>query len=1153
MVAAPAPAAPAGHRLVPTPLTPPRRFVADPAQRRVIEHPGGPLLVLAGPGTGKTATLVEAVAARIEAGADPRSILVLTFSRRAAGELRERITARLGPGGSASRGGPGSGGGPGAWTFHAWCLALLRAHDRPAPHGGFRLLSGPERDSRLRELIEGSREDGRPVWPPQLARALGTRGFTEEVRALLARAREVGLEPVGLAQLARRTDRPDWAALAEFYEMYLDVFGFEGALDYADLVHRAVVVAEGAEAGEALRARYRHVFVDEYQDTDPAQERLLRAVAGGGRDLVVFGDPDQSIYAFRGAEVAGLLDFPQRFGTPGRGGGAPIVALRTGRRMAPAPLLASRHVARRIPAAGLPVAEIRAHRDLIGRTDLGAGRVQVRTYPSAGAEAEAVADLLRREHLENATPWPAMAVLVRTADRIARLRRVLTAAGVPVSVDGDDLPVAQEPAAALLLLALRCADNPAGALTADAARTLLTSPLGGADPAGLRELGRALRAFDRDAGAGDRDAGAGDRDAGGGDRDAGARQPAASAELVRQAVADPDRWLVRVADPVARPARRVGDLLVVARRALREPAGSPEQALWALWSASGWQQALVAASAAGGAAGRAADRDLDAVVALFDAVARLAQRRGPGTGAASLVDELGRQQIAADAIAPVGEDARRRGVRLLTAHRAKGLEWDVVAVCGVQDGIWPDLRERHSLLGAEQLDAPARGGLRPPLTRQDLLADERRLFYVALTRARRRLLVTAVNSPDDDGSLPSRLLDELGVAVENISGRPARPLTLVGLVATLRRLATEPTSSPALRAAARRRLAALAAARDDAHRPLVPAAHPTTWWGLLDVTDSDVPVVAPGAPLRLSGSSLSSIGTCSLRWFLEHEAHAVTVASTAQGFGKVVHALADEVTTGRTPADLAALDARLDTVWRHLDYEARWRSDQERAAAREALARFLAWHAGERGRRVVDAEVRFTCRLHVAGREVMLRGFIDRLELDDAGRVHVIDFKTGRSAPGRAELATHPQLGSYQLAVRTGALDAAIAAATPAAGRPAAVDPAAVDPAAGDPAAGGPAVATSAVPGGAELVQLRRDAGGTGAGPRLPGEAPGPPEVQAQEALPAEGPTWMDDVLGEAVRTIDAEAFRPTPGEHCTMCTFQTSCPTRPEGRQVIE
>ncbi|WP_374629219.1 ATP-dependent helicase [Frankia sp. AgPm24] len=1112
LLSASAPAAPrTGHRLVAAPVPVATPLQLDGSQRQVVEHPGGPLLVLAGPGTGKTATLVEAVAARVAAGADPQSILVLTFSRRAAGELRERITARLGAAGGGGRG-------PGAWTFHAWCLAVLRAHDRPAPHGGFRLLSGPEQDSRLRELIDGTREDGYPRWPESLAQALGTRGFTEEVRALLARAREVGLEPEQLAQLAGRTARPEWSALAEFYEIYLDVFGFEGALDYADLVHRAVLVAEGP-AGEELRARYQHVFVDEYQDTDPAQERLLRALAGGGGNLIAFGDPDQSIYAFRGAEVSGLLEFPRRFRSVG-GLDAPIVALRRCRRMAPAPLLASRHVARRLPATRLPAQALRAHRDLTGRDDLGAGQVEVRAYVSASAEAGAVADMLRREHLERATPWARMAVLVRTAERIGRLRRALVAAGVPVTVDGDDLPVAQESAAALLLLALRCADDPGGALSVEAARTLLTSPLGGADPAGLRELGRALRAFDRDA---------------------GATAPGASDELVRAAVADPDRLLVRVPDEVAAPARRVGALLVAGRRVLRAPGGSPEEALWALWSASGWQPRLVAASAAGGAAGRTADRDLDAVVALFDAVARLAARRGPGLGVASLLGELGRQQFAAESIAPVGEDVRRRGVRLLTAHRSKGLEWDVVAVCGVQDGAWPDLRQRGSLLGVEELDAPARGGLRPPLTRADLLADERRLFYVALTRARRRLLITAVDSPDDDGSRPSRFLEEIGVPVVAVPGRPPRPLTLVGLVATLRRLATEPGASPAMRTAARRRLAALAAAGDDEGRPLAPAAHPRTWWGLLEVTTSEVPVVAPELPVRLSGSSLAGLRDCSLRWFLEHEAHAVTVASTAQGFGRVVHALADEVTTGRTAADLAALDARLDTVWRHLAYEARWRGEQERAAAREALARFLTWHAAERGRRVVDAEVRFTCQLTVAGRQVWLRGFIDRLELDDAGRVHVIDFKTGRTPVTAAELASHPQLGSYQLAVRSGALDDAV--------RTAASERTAASGASGlDPVAARPVVE----PGGAELVHLRLDAGGDTAAADPEQEPPGPPKVQAQAPLPADGPTWMDEVVADAVRTIDAETFRPAPGGHCTTCTFQASCPARPEGRQVI-
>lgn len=288
----------------------------------------------------------------------------------------------------------------------------------------------------------------------------------------------------------------------------------------------------------------------------------------------------------------------------------------------------------------------------------------------------------------------------------------------------------------------------------------------------------------------------------------------------------------------------------------------------------------------------------------------------------------------------------------------------------------------------------------------------------------------------------------------------------------------------------------------------------------MDVTSSSVPVVAPDGPIRLSGSSLSSLAACGLRWFLEHEANAAEPASAAQGFGKVVHALADEVSSGRTEARMDALDARLDLVWRYLEFDSRWRSAQERSAAREALRRFLDWHAAQR-RAVVASEVRFACDIEVAGRVVRLRGFIDRVELDDAGRVHVVDFKTGRAAPSRRDLSTHAQLGSYQLAVREGALDQVPGA--------------------------------RAVPGGAELVHLRRDAGGDSLGPRLPDEQPAPPEVQRQEPLPAEGRAWIDDLLQDAVRTITSESFRPTPGDACTMCSFRRSCPARPEGEQVID
>ena len=266
----------------------------DTAQRAVVDlvgRPGhGPLLVLAGPGTGKTTTVVEAVVARVAAGADPDRILTLTFSRKAAAELRERISARLARTVAAQS----------AWTFHAFAYALAGEARAPEDLGRpLRLLSGPEQDVVLRELLAGQLAEGSVTWPEDLLVALPTRGFADEVGGLIARARGLGLEPEQLRAMAYPA-RTDWVAAADFLAEYLDVLDAQGALDYGELVHRAVVLAESAEGRAMLRARYDLVVVDEYQDTDPAQERLLHALAGDGRDLVVVGDPDQSIYGFRG-------------------------------------------------------------------------------------------------------------------------------------------------------------------------------------------------------------------------------------------------------------------------------------------------------------------------------------------------------------------------------------------------------------------------------------------------------------------------------------------------------------------------------------------------------------------------------------------------------------------------------------------------------------------------------------------------------------------------------------------------------------------------------------------------------------------------------------------------------------------------------------
>ncbi|TXL91038.1 ATP-dependent DNA helicase [Streptomyces sp. IB2014 016-6] len=1106
-------------RTTPAPVDPP---VLDAAQRPVVDHDRGPLLVLAGPGTGKTTTLVESVAARVDRGLDPERMLVLTFSRKAAVELRDRTAVRL-----------GGAQGPQATTFHSFCYALIRAHQEADLFTEpLRLLSGPEQDVAVRELLSGQLDLEREGlahirWPDELRACLTTRGFADEVRAVLARSRELGLGPDSLSVFARRTGRPDWTAAASFLAEYLDVLDMQGVLDYAELVHRAVLLAERPEVAERLADRYDAVFVDEYQDTDPAQVRLLKALAGHGRTLVAFGDPDQSIYAFRGADVNGILDFPDAF-PRADGRPAPVEVLTTSRRSGADLLAATRLLTRRMPLNRLPAEKVRAHRELAAVRE--GGRVETYTYPTASTELENIADILRRAHLEEGVPWREMAVLVRAGGRtIPAVRRALTSAGVPLEIDGDDVPLRHEPAVSPLLTALRAVataavrpahgeaetgaegagevEPGAGALEetvgtdetgtesdsgvesdwldVETALTLLTSPLGGMDAADLRRLGRALRDEERAA---------------------GNRVPPPSDKLMARALAEPQRLVTH--DPAhARGAQRLGALLAKARDLLAG-GGTAEEALWELWDGTPWPARLERSALRGGAAGRNADRDLDAVCALFDAAARAEERTG-GRGALNFLEEIDAQDIAADTLS--GRAVRPDAVRLMTAHRSKGLEWRLVVVAGVQEGLWPDLRRRGSLLEADRI---GRDGLAEPLTPGVLLTEERRLFYVAATRARERLVVTAVRAPADDGDQPSRFLTELGADPKDVTGRPRRPLAVAALVAELRATTVDPQAAPALRDAAARRLARLAALSDEECQPLVPAAHPHRWWGLYEPTHSAVPLRDRDQPVALSGSALDQLAnTCALQWFLGREVKADELPTAAQGFGNVVHVLADEVASGRTPADLSVLMERLDSVWDSLAFDAPWKSQQEKQHARVALERFLRWHVMDRaGRTPAATEHAFDVTLEAGAYEVRIRGSMDRVEQDAQGRAYVVDFKTGKAAPTKEEVAHHPQLAVYQLAVGEGAVDEVFDGRRPEAG-------------------------------GAELVQLRQAALKKEGGENLP-------KIQAQEPLAGE---WVGDLLATAAGRVLDERFTPSTGQHCAHCSFRASCSARPEGRQIVE
>jgi superfamily I DNA/RNA helicase/RecB family exonuclease len=1031
-----------------TDLTP--AALADPGMR-------GAVRVIGGAGTGKSTLLIEAAAAHIAAGTDPESVLLLTGSARLGTQARAAITSvLLGAGERAAVREPL------VRTVHSYAFAILRLAAQRKGDPPPRLITSAEQDGIIRELLAGDLEDGdrsAVAWPAQLRPALSTVGFATELRDLLARCTERGVDPLELQRIGRQAGRSEWLAAGQFAQAYEQIMLLRSAvgmaapqatvpaLGAAELVGAALeALATDDELLAAERARIKVLLVDDAQHLDPQAARLVRVLSAGAELTVLAGDPSQSVFGYRGADPALLR------------GDEPTIILTESRRCAPAVARAISGIAQRLPGAD--------HARRIDGVAGQAGSMTVRIAASSHAESALIADALRRAHLVDGVPWSQMVVIVRSVPRLgAALARTLATAGVPVDLPTPTAPLADQAAVQALLTVL---DATAHELDGAQALSLLTGPIGRVDPVSLRQLRRALRRAD------------------------GAQPPRELGDLLIDALKREPRGL---STDQARPLKRVRTVLAAARRTAAE-GGDPRYTLWQAWHRSGLQRRWLAASERGGTAGAQADRDLDAVTALFD-VAEQYVNRTAGASLRGLLDH-----VTALALPSASRDDRpsSEAVRVLSAHAALGGEWEFVVIAGLQEGLWPNTIPRGGVLGTQRLVDVLDGVVTPNdrgvSTRAPLLAEERRLLIAAMGRARRRLLVTAVDSDcGDESMLPSSFCYELTSLATDPDPEPPvavhapRVLAPTALVGRLRAVvcAAPGEVEEGVRACAATQLARLAQAG-------ISGADPAQWQAMTPMSTDEPMWRGDDHIVTLSPSTLQMLTDCPLRWLLERHggSDARDVRST---IGSLLHALMAD--PGKTEGQM--LD-ELEKVWEKLPFDADWHSDNEFARHRAMLSTFAQWRAQSR-HQLTEVGVEIDVTGEVGGQDgdgpgVRVRGRLDRLERDSEGRLVVVDIKTGKSPVTKDDAQHHAQLAMYQLAIAEGLLPH------------------------GDE------------PGGGLLVYLGKTSGG-GATER------------EQDALTPEGHAqWRETVRSAAAATQGPE-FVARINDGCAHCPVRAMCPAQ--------
>ncbi|NYF17303.1 superfamily I DNA/RNA helicase [Microbacterium sp. AK009] len=952
-------------------------------------------VVVGAPGSGKTRAVIERFRRLVDEGSDPDEVLVLTPTRQTATLLRDRLSLAAG---RATSGAP-------ARSVPSFAFQIVRAAEVASGGEAPQLLTGGDDDQLLRDLLDGDADDeaaGRPRgWPEWLGPEIrATAGFRTEVRTFLAECTTLGVEPAALDRLASTHEVEVWHPLASFFREYLDVrAAMRGAhRDAAGLVREAVGIVRGARDTGAARAAVggvRVLLVDDAQELTLGAIELLEACAARGVAVLAFGDPDVGAGAFRGASPENFARLAASLKT--------VHVLGEGHRGTRAQRETVRRIVERIGAVGVV-----AHRRAPDPTAQDSS-VRALVLRSAAEEFDAVARILRERHLLDGVPWHELAVIAHDSRQVAALEAELGAREVPARSQGAGRALGEVRAVRDILRLVELAHQPVEEWTADDVSAALEGVCGRLDPIELRRLRTGLRHREI---------------ADGGDR--------SGRDLLLSAMIRPLEWEL-VDTREARRAAVLADTLVRLREQVSQKA-TVHELLWTAWERSRLERAWVEQAKGHGPLADQAGRDLDAMVALFQAAKRFVERSIDGDARAFIRGILD-SAVADDRLdAALPHDV----VAVLTPAAALGLDVDTVVVAGVQDGVWPNTRHRGSLLETWRLADAAqhRGGSGPGAAgldrRRAALHDELRLFARALSRARSRTVVTAV---DDDDRGPSAFFDLLPDP-EVPTASSAHPLSLRGVVALHRRVLTTPDAladAAGARAAAGQ-LALLAAAE-------VPGASPEEWYGVRPPTSSGPLRDLARERVRVSPSRLHTLEECELNWLIGELGG--DPGSTTAGVGTIIHA-ALEVATAGTDED--TLWEVVERRWHELVFDASWQGRAERARARDLvrrLARYLDRFDADGGR-LLDAEPHFEIPLildpadpaglvvggssdgsvaDAAKAHAVLSGYIDRVELLADGSVVIVDLKTGKSEPQTdAKVIDHPQLAAYQLAFEAGSI-----------------------------------------------------------------------------------------------------------------------------------